>query len=204
MKKETKKVVFSFLGVACVAVFAVVLFYLISQGKLGSSGNSAATASEVEKLLEKDNDTVYPETPTEVVKLYWRYNKCIYNSSMNDKKMQGMLKQLRKFYDAELLEGEGNSWDEMLEQVRKDQQSYLKKERKIARYTVQQSSTVQYAEVDGRECATVISGVLTREKSKRNQVYEKFICRKDEEGRWRILGWQQTTDKDEIAYLGEG
>lgn len=203
MKKGTKKIIFSLIGIIAAAVCVVVLYYLISEGKIGASGNSTAADSEVQKLLKKDNDTAYPETPTEVVKLYWRYNKCIYNSSMNDKNLQGMLKQLRKFYDAELLEGEGNSWDDMLEQVKKDQGSYLKKERKIASYVVQPNSTIQRAELDGRECATVISGVLTKEKSKRDQVYEKFICRKDESGRWRILGWQQTTDVNEIAYLGE-
>lgn len=203
MKKGTKKILFSLIGIVVAAVCVVLLYYLISEGKIGASGNSTATDSEVQKLLKKDNDTAYPETPTEVVKLYWRYNKCIYNSSMNDKNLQGMLKQLRKFYDAELLEGEGNSWDDMLEQVKKDQGSYLKKERKIASYVVQPNSTIQRAELDGRECATVISGVLTKEKSKRDQVYEKFICRKDEDGRWRILGWQQTTDVNEIAYLGE-
>lgn len=203
MKKETKKIVFSFLGIACAAALVVGLFYLISQGKISSSGNSSSTASEVEKLLEKDNDTAYPETPVELVKLYWRYNKCIYNSSMNDKKLQGLVEQLRKFYDAELLAGEGNSWDDMLDQVKKDQASYAKKERTIASYAVQPSSTVQYAELDGRESATVIAGILIKEKSKRSQLYEKFMCRKDADGRWRILGWEQTTDANEIAYLGE-
>lgn len=201
MAKGTKKIVFSLIGIVIAAVCVVVLYYLISERKIGSLGNSSATESEVQKLLEKDNETTYPETPTEVVKLYWRYNKCIYNSSMKDKDLQGLVKQLRIFYDEELLAGEGNSWDEMLEQVKKDQKSYLKKERKIASYVVQKNSKVQSAELDGRECATVISGVLTKEKSKRDQIYEKFMCRKDKDGRWRILGWQQTTDADEIANL---
>lgn len=201
MKKEAKKIIFSLIGIVAVAVCVVVLYYLMSERKIGVSRSSTANESELQKLLDKDNDTTYPETPTEVVKLYWRYNKCIYNTSMNDKNLQGMVKQLRKFYDEELLAGEGNSWDDMLKQVKKDQESYLKKERKIASYAVQKNSTIQLAELDGRECATVISGILTKEKSKREQVYEKFMCRKDKDGRWRILGWQQTVDADEIAYL---
>ncbi|MDE6568844.1 MAG: hypothetical protein K2K70_14105 [Lachnospiraceae bacterium] len=201
MEKGTKKIIFSLIGIVVVAVCVVVLYYLISERKIGVSGNSVATESEVQKLIEKDNDTAYPETPTEVVKLYWRYNKCIYNSSMKDKELQELLKQLRKFYDEELLAGEGNSWDEMLKQVKKDQTSYLKKEKKIASYAVQKNSTVQKAELDGRECATVVAGVVIKEKSKRDQTYEKFMCRKDQNGKWRILGWQNTTDEDEIASL---
>ncbi len=203
MGKGMKKIVFSLIVIIAAAVCVVVLYYLISEGKIGGAGNSAATESEIQKLLDKDNDTKYPETPTEVVKLYWRYNKCLYNNAMNDKELQGIVKQLRKFYDTELLEGEGNSWDDMLGKIKEDRESYAKKDRKIASYAVQPNSTVQYAELDGRECATVISGVLTKEKSKRSQVYEKFMCRKDEDDRWRILGWQQTTDANEIGYLGE-
>lgn len=201
MAKESKKIIFSLIGIVVAAACVVLLYYLISEGKIGRTGNSGATETEVQKLLDKDIDTKYPETPTEVVKLYWRFNKCIYNTSMSDKNLQGMVKQLRKLYDEELLAEEGNSWDDMLEKVKKDQKSYLKKEKKIASYVVQKNSTIQTAKLDGRECATVISGVLTKAKSEREQIYEKFMCRRDEDGKWRILGWQQTTDEDEIAYL---
>lgn len=203
MGKGTKKIVFSLFGIIVVAVCVVVLYYLISEGKLESSGISTANESEVQKLLEKDIDTSYPETPAEVVKLYWRYNKCIYNNAGGEKNTKGLLKQIRKFYDTELLEGEGNSWDEMLKQVKNEQAEYAKKKRTISTYVVQPNSTVQYADLDGKESAAVMSGVLTKEKSKRLQVYEKFICRKDQDGRWRILGWKQTKDANDIAYLGD-
>lgn len=204
MGKGTKKIVFSLVGIIVAAVCVVVLYYLISEGKLESSGNTAADESEVQKLLEKDLDTSYPETPAEVVKLYWRYNKSIYNKAAgNEKNTKGLLKQIRKFYDTELLEGEGNSWDEMLKQVQKEQKEYKKKKRTISTYVVQPNSTVPYADLDGKEGATVMSGVLTKEKSKRRQVYEKFVCRKDQDGKWRILGWKQTKDANDIAYLGD-
>lgn len=203
MGKGTKKIVFSLFAIIVAAVCVVVLYYLISEGRLESSGISAANESEVQKLLEKDIDTSYPETPAEVVKLYWRYNKCIYNNAGGEKNTKGLLKQIRKFYDTELLEGEGNSWDEMLKQVKNEQAEYAKKKRTISTYVVQPNSTVQYADLDGKESAAVMSGVLTKEKSKRLQVYEKFICRKDQDGRWRILGWKQTKDANDIAYLGD-
>lgn len=203
MGKGTKKIVFSLFGIIVAAVCVVVLYYLISEGKLESSGKSAADESEVQKLLEKDIDTSYPETPAEVVKLYWRYSKCIYNNAGGEKNTKGLLKQIRKFYDTELLEGEGNSWEEMLKQVKNEQAEYAKKKRTISTYVVQPNSTVQYADLEGKEGAAVMSGVLTKEKSKRSQVYEKFICRKDQDGKWRILGWKQTKDANDIAYLGD-
>lgn len=204
MGKGTKKIVFSIIGIIVAAVFVVVLYYLISEGKLQSSGESSANQSEVQKLLEKDLDASYPETPGELVKLYWRYNKCIYNNvAGNEKNTKGILKQIRKFYDTELLDGEGNSWDEMLKKVQKEQKEYKKKNRTISTYVVQPNSTVQYADLGGKESAAVMSGVLTKEKSKRSQTYEKFICRKDQDGKWRILGWKQTNDANDIAFLGD-
>lgn len=203
MNKMTRKILFALIGIIIVAVLIVVVYYMLIQGKLTSSRNSATSSTEIEKLLDKDLDDKYPETPTEVIKLYWRFNKCLYNYSMSDENFEELLKQLRKMYDEEFLALEDNSWDNMLANLKKDKAAYEKKKQVISTYTVQQNSTVQYGDLDGAEGATVISGVLLKEKSKRKQTYEKFICRRDDDGKWRILGWEQTTDEDEIAVLGD-
>lgn len=203
MNKMTRKITVAFVGIVCVAALILVLYNMLVQGKLTSSRDAATTSTEISKLLEKDLDDRYPDTPTEVVKLYWRLNKCMYNSSMSDKNFEGLLKQLRKLYDEELLAEEDNSWDQMLKNFKKDKNEYNKKKRTISNYTVQQNSTVQYGDLDGKEGATVITCTLMKEKSDRKQTYEKFICRKDEQGKWRILGWEQVTDEKEISVLGE-
>lgn len=203
MDKMTRKVLFAFVGMICAAALILVFYYLLTQGKISSMRSSAKPTSEVEKLLSKDLDTKYPETPTEVVKLYWRFNKCIYNNSMNDKKFKGLLKQLRKMYDDELLELEDNSWDNMLSHFQKDKTQFVDSGKLISTYTVQQNSTVVYGKIKGRKCAAVITATLTKENNKRKQTYEKFLCRQDKAGKWRILGWERTNNKKEIATLGE-
>ena len=37
-----------------------------------------------EKLVAKDTDARYPETPKEVIKLFGRINQCIYNKKLSD------------------------------------------------------------------------------------------------------------------------
>ncbi|MCH5268416.1 MAG: hypothetical protein J1E62_08745 [Lachnospiraceae bacterium] len=203
MDKTTKRIVIAVVGMICVAALVLVAYYLISQGKIGSGKGKNSSSSEVEKLLNKDLESKYPEIPTEVVKLYWRFNKCIYNNSMSDKEFEGLLEQLRLLYDEELLAESGNSWDNMYDNLKKDKEQYAKDSQVIATYAVQKSSTVNYATIDGKECATVVTGTSLKAKSKREQTYEKFMLRKDSKGNWRILGWEQTTNPDDISVLGD-
>lgn len=203
MNKSKKKIVFAFVGLLCAAAAILVVYYLITQGRLGGVRSGKDSSTEVQKLLEKDLETKYPGTPTEVVKLYWRFNKCIYNTPVSDKQLEELLKQMRIIYDEEMLALDENSWDNMLANVKKDTEEYQKNEQKISAYTVQQNSTVKYNKIDGRECATVITGTNLKRKDKREQTYEKFLCRKDSGGSWRIVGWEQTSNEDEISTLGE-
>ena len=98
-----KKIGITFVALVCLAVVVLTIFYMISNGKISGSRESKSSTTEVDKLMSKDLDNGYPETPTEVLKLYWRYNKCLYNTTLTDKEYNKLLKQLRKLYDAELL-----------------------------------------------------------------------------------------------------
>lgn len=205
MNKNKKKVLFSVTAMLVAAALILFVFYLISQGKLRSYQSKEQVTSEVDKLLEKDLETKYPETPTELIKYYWRLNKCIYNNSLSDKDMQKLLDQLRLLYDDELLALEENSREQMLQQMQEDKKKFSDKNQVIATYIVQKNSKVTYKTIDKRECATVLTGTLmkVKNKSQRTQTYENFLCRKDNKGKWRILGWKQTTDQNEISTLGD-
>ena len=198
-----KKIGITFVALVCLAVVVLTIFYMISNGKISGSRESKSSTTEVDKLMSKDLDNGYPETPTEVLKLYWRYNKCLYNTTLTDKEYNKLLKQLRKLYDAELLDVKDNAWEKMNKRLAKERKSYKKKEQTISTYVVQPAGSIEYTTINKRECATVITGTLTKAKQKRMQIYEKFLCRKDAKGKWRILGWEQTTDKEEIATLGD-
>ena len=199
MKKTTKKITGVLVLMVCVAAIVIAGFYFISKQDKEKAEDPLQPTTEVEKLLKKDLESNYPETPAEVVKMYWRFNKCMYNTSLEDKDFEGLLKQLRLMYDEEFLAAEDNSWDNMLKNFKKDKEVYESDKKTISNCNVEPNSEVKYGEVDGKECATVVSATLIKKKSEREMVYEKFMCRKDSKGEWKILGWSITKDKDDIA-----
>lgn len=197
MGKNKKKIIAAFVAMFCVAAAAVGIFYFVINRTDDTDNARGDSASEVVKLIDKDLDTKYPGTPTEVVKLYWRINKCIYNNSLEDEEFESLLKQLRKLYDEEFLAKDENQWDTMLKNFKADVENYRDNSRIISIYTVDSSSSAEYGEVEGKECATLISSVMIKEKSKRMKTFEKFMCRKNDDGKWKILGWEQADSEDQ-------
>ncbi len=202
MNKMTKRIIVACVAIVVAAAAVTGIYYFMNrQVEKEAQKEDAVPSSETGKLLAKDLELKYPETATEVIKLYWRFNRCMYNETeeISDSDFEGLLKQLRILYDEELLAGEGNSYEEMLKSFKADKE---KAERSISSACiVQENKTVQVVELDGKECATVISFCLIKEDGKMTQNYEKFMCRRDSNNKWKILGWQ-STNADEAAKVG--
>ena len=200
MDKMTKKILIVFVVVVAAAllIFAGVRVYQqkeASRRTVRSDVDFVLTFEELAGIIEaKDLDLEYPGTPTEVVKLFWRINKCIYNTNMKEKDREALYHQLRLLYDEEFLKQKGNSEEEMYEALKKDIKTFDDAKNFISSYIVQEDDQVKYAEVDGKEEAMLVASVLqTSKKSKTTESYAKYICRKDSGEHWKILGWQQIT-----------
>lgn len=189
MGKPAKKILTAVVIMVLVAVIVIVVFLAVTN--MYGDDDKVDSSSEMGQLLEKDLDTKYPDTASEVVKLYWRYNKCMYNNAMSDGNFEKMLKQLRILYDNEFLSKEENSWENMLSSFKKERDDYMDNKRMITIYTVEPGSSTEYGKIDGKESASVICSAMVKEKSERKKVYERFICRRDDDGNWKILGWEQ-------------
>lgn len=191
MDKNKKKVMSAFFIMIVIAVVAVAGYYVINK-KIAQNVADEVKLPNTEsgKLLAKDLDISYPKTPTEVVKLYWRLNQCMYNESdLSDKEFEGLLKQLRKLYDDELLGQSNNSWDKMLKNFKADKKKYKSNKQKISSYMVQDNDDVKFGEENGKDCAILYTSTLVKKGTDIVKIYEKFMCRKDSSGNWKILGW---------------
>lgn len=198
MDKNRKKVMSAFMIMLVIAAFAVAGYYIINKKITQEAQNEVSIPdTETGKLLAKDLEVAYPKTPTEVVKLYWRLNQCMYNENMSDKDFEGLLKQLRKLYDKELLDKKENSWDSMLSNFKADKKKYSSNKQKISLYMVQENSAAEFGKKDGRDCATLFTSTLMKKGTDRVKLYEKFMCRKDSSGEWRILGWSNAQKEAE-------
>lgn len=194
MDKMTKKILIVFVVVVAAALLIFIGVRAFQQKEAEEKGETSLPKTEVGKLLAKDLELEYPGTPTEVVKLFWRLNKCIYNTNMKENDRKALYRQLRLLYDDEFLAQKGNSEEEMYQSLKKDIKTFDEAKKFISSYIVQEDDQVKYAEVEGQEEATLVASVLeTSKKSKTTESYAKYICRKDSKGRWKILGWQQVT-----------
>lgn len=194
MDKMTKKIIVAFVVILVIA--AAILFAFFQQSNLGreDAEKEVLPTTEVGKLLAKDLDTKYPETPTEVIKLYWRINSCMYNVETSDEDAKKLLEQLCNLYDKEFLKEEKNSVDAMYKNFLKEKESRLDADQSLSSYIVQKNDTIEVKEIDNKLHATVTTATLIGVKGDKSQVvYENFMCRKDSDNKWKILGWQQVS-----------
>lgn len=193
MNKKSKKLVGAFSAILVVAAIILAGYFMINKQAQKRAEKKILPTTEVGKILAKDLDTKYPETPTEVVKMYWRITSCIYNKSMSDADFDKVLTQNRKLYDDEFLNDSNNSFEKMKNRLKKDIKKRDDNKENFSAYIVQKNDTVKVSEVDGKEYATIISSLLIKQKGGTSKVYENFMCRRDADGKWKILGWEQTT-----------
>lgn len=191
-----QKTAIVFIILIVVAALVLVGYYMLVRNNKKGEGSASLPRTEVGKLKAKDLELEYPGTPTEVVKLYWRLNKCLYNNSMRKKDFKELFQKQRMLYDDEFLEAEGNSYEEMEEAFQKDKAAFSKAKRLISSYIVDDDNQVKRGEVDGKECATLTVSILETKKSKSMKTYASFMCRKSEDGKWKILGWEQDKGSD--------
>lgn len=203
MNKSSKKILGTCSGILIVAAMIVAGYFLLNKQVQKEAQENVLPTTEVGKILAKDLDSKYPSTATEVVKMYWRITSCLYNKadSMSNKDFDNVLKQCRKLYDQEMLDESKNSFNNMKKKLRKDIDKRKDAKESFSSYVVQSNDTLTVRKMDEKEYTTVISYILIKAKGNTGKVYENFMCRKDKDGKWKILGWEQST-ADAAAAVG--
>lgn len=171
-----------------IVIIAISGYFFLGNIK-DSTKNTAATETETTRLIEKDLSATYPATPREVVKLYSRYAKCLYSGDVNDKEIEQLVNQVRLMYDKELLEH--NPLDDYLFELKLDIAEYRSLERKITSYKVDASNNAVTWTEDGVDYARMIASYTTKEEASYYKTQEEFILRKDENSKWKILGFRE-------------
>lgn len=185
-KSSNKKTGTTVIVMIVIAIAVIFGYYQMTKNPVGEEKTAK---TEAEKLLQKDMENNYPGTPREVLKLYGRITKCMYNDDLKQEEIEGLLEQARKLYDDELLAI--NEWDGHLESLVNDIVDYKENERIIMSHTVQKSSQIKTIKKDGQEYAVAYMLFITSDKTASYvESYEKFLMRKDDFGKWKIVGWE--------------
>lgn len=191
MKKKganTFTILVFILVIVCLAVYVVI-------GNRAKQTTSGDDASEVEKLLSYDFVEDYPKTVKETVRLHCRYMKCAYNNEFSEDELDKMNQQVRNLYDQELLDY--NEESSQLDALKQDIQYYVDNKQKIVSYSFGEDSQIEYNTQDQVDYAKIKVKVMLRVDSAPGKAEEEFILRKNDEGQWKILGWQAVKESSE-------
>lgn len=191
MKKSTKA---NIRGGAVIVLMIVVMlgyyYYLSNKDKALQEQNPELTV--VQEVLLRNLDTNYPPSPKEVVKYYSEITKCFYNEEYTDAELEQLADKANQLYDDELLEM--NGWGEYIISLRGDINEFKDNEVTISSYLVSASTDVEKFEDDGYEFARLHCIYTLKQGNYKQDVDQVFLLRKDEEGHWKIYGWDSASN----------
>ena len=84
-----------------------------------------------------------------------------------------------------------------LDALKQDIQYYVDNKQKIVSYSFGEDSQIEYNTQDQVDYAKIKVKVMLRVDSAPGEAEEEFILRKNDEGQWKILGWQAVKESSE-------
>lgn len=175
-------IVFGVILAAVVAGFA----FSLKHRKEAVEANTQVTA--VQKVLMRDLDKNYPPTPKEVVKYFADITQCFYNEEYTDEELTQLAEKIQGLYDDELIANK--SQEDYLNDLRNDIVSMKKDNCIITSYTLSASTDVEDFVENGYECSRLYCTFNVRRGTNGTVAsMEQFVLRKDEDGHWKIYGW---------------
>lgn len=170
-----------------VLVIAIVAYYGYLSNKTAKQKEEDAAFTKVQSVLLRDLELNYPPTPKEVIKYFGEITLCLYDGKCSESDIDKLAAKAVQLFDSELVEH--NPWAEYLLNLQSEVADYEEKEKTITSYAPAGSTSVDFFSEDGYEWARIYCTFYVRDGKSSNPVNEIFLLRKDEEGRWKIYGW---------------
>ena len=63
----------------------------------------------------------------------------------------------------------------------------------LALMSFKSNDTLTVRKMDEKNIQRLFLYILIKAKGNTGKVYENFMCRKDKDGKWKILSWEQST-----------
>lgn len=173
--------------VICVAL--LVGGYLLWMNKNGDASSEDVELTKVQQLITKDLSKNYPATPREVVKLYNEIITCYYSEEYTEDELEALVDMTLLLMDEEL--AANNLKEDYLKRVKAEILAFEVAERTIVSYTLESSNEVEFGKIDGEESAIVQTSYFIKEKNSYSKTYQDYLLRKNEDGEWKILGFEK-------------
>ena len=197
--KHSRKILVILIVVLFVSAILGLFIYVNNKPQSGSVEDDVVI-SNVDNVVLRNLDINYPPTPKEVLKYYSEITMCFYEENLSEEDLVRLAQTARKLYDAELCAD--ITEEEYLASLREDILEFNSLGIVVSGYTVSSSTDVEEFVVDGRECARLYVTYRLRQGTEYIYSNEVFILRKDENGHWKILGWE-LLEEEEVESLQE-
>ncbi len=148
--------------------------------------NSLENMTEAQKLIAKDLELYYPETPREVVKLFGNMINALYDN-ISDEDMEPLALKIRELYDEEFLAV--NPEETYLTNLKTDLAAWKKKERRIATNFIVKKEDEEQSVMENVKYSINYISFTIQEGRKFTETW-KVMLRQDSNKKWKILGWQ--------------
>ena len=189
MKKNKKS------GFVGTIVFLVLLSAVVIGIYLKITGNKEdvtpeinAETPEADILIKRDMYFDYPQTPREVLRLYCRITKCLYNDDLSDQQITDLVRQVRLLYSDKLLEN--NDESEQIAFIKNDRSEYKKENKVIFSYTIDSALNTEYIDTTEGKTALLKLYFTLQAGAQMDRAYEIFSMVEDENGKWKIAAWK--------------
>lgn len=170
-------------------------YYYLSNKRAGSSEEENVKLTAVQEVLLYDFERSYPPSPKEVVKLFGQISQCFYNESYTEEEFLELAVLIQNLYDDELIANK--TYDQYIEDLRSDVNLLKEQGIVISSYGTSSSTDVEYFTEDGYDWARLYCSFTLRKGTQLEASNELFLLRKDEDGHWKIYGWELADNKTE-------
>ena len=178
------------------AAVVIGIYFAITRNKDNSSTKEIpAETSEADTLIKKDLDWEYPATPREVLKLYCRITKCLYNDDLTDEQIKKLVSQVRNLYSFELLEN--NAEDEQIAFIKGDRAEYKKDKKTIFSFAIDRANNIEYMDTKAGKTAVIKMYFTLKAGAQMDRSFEEFSLIQQDDGKWKIAAWRLS--ENEVA-----
>lgn len=189
--KHSGKIGLVVFGVILVAVVAGYALHLNHKSK--TDAERAVESTAVQKVLQKDLERSYPPTPKEVVKYFADITKCFYNEEYTDEELEQMAVKIQGLYDDELIANK--TQEDYMTDLRSEIADMKKNNWTISSYVLSSSVDVEEFTENGYSCARLYCTFNVKQSTNGTvRTMEQFVLRKDDDGHWKIFGWELVED----------
>lgn len=178
------------------AAVVIGIYFAITRGMNTDTKEIPAETSEADALIKKDLDWEYPATPREVLKLYCRITKCLYNDDLTDEQIKKLVSQVRNLYSFDLLEN--NAEDEQIAFIKGDRVEYKKDKKTIFSFAIDSASNIEYIDTKAGKTAVIKMYFTLKAGANMERSFEEFSLIRQDDGKWKIAAWRQSENETAI------